>query len=148
MAAFVSMRICGRGRGRGGGTTQAETGARFGSPARAQLFFRPQRSGVFLGGGGGSLELSLLEFGFSGFCRLEGRFLSHESWRVLANGSSLSPSPPPATTNPLRSVHCCSRYLFKGLITLRFMWGGGRKRGGVQVPRLVSLPFVLQCLYG
>ena len=51
-------------------------------------------------GGGGSPVLSLLEFGFSGFCRLEGRFLSHESWRVLANGSSLSPSPPPPPPPP------------------------------------------------
>jgi hypothetical protein len=66
----------------------------------------------------------------------------------LQMGLLSPPPPPPATTNPLRSVHCCSRYLFKGLITLRFMWGGGSKRGGVQVPRLVSLPFVLQCLYG
>lgn len=57
----------GEGGGGGGGTTQAETGARFGSPARAQLFFRPQRSGVFLGGGGAALSFLSLSLVFQAF---------------------------------------------------------------------------------
>jgi hypothetical protein len=50
----------------------------------------------------------------------------------LQMGLLSPPPPPPPTTKTLTSVHCCSRYLFKGLITLRFMWGGGgeKERGG------------------
>ncbi len=45
----------------------------------------------------------------------------------------LSHPPPPATTNPLRSIHYFSRYLFKGIIALRFYaGGGGEKREGME----------------
>jgi hypothetical protein len=46
MVAFVSMHICGWRGGGGGEQYRQRKEPRFGSPARAQLFFRPRRSEV------------------------------------------------------------------------------------------------------
>ena len=114
-----------------GGGTQAEAGARLGSPARSQLIFRPQRSRVCWGrwGGGGAIPCFLLGL----FCsqQVEGRFLGHEGWGGLASGPSLPPPPPPATTHPLRGVNYFSISYLKGQSPSTLRGGGGRGwRGG------------------